>query len=137
MEQKLLPQGYEEYNDIMKAASSQIKPIQRLKKVYYQFDLDEIKDLLEKVENANKKEEFLLDSEVKFLNKFIDVVNHLKDHHKRIHFIKVQDCEELLNLSLHATFERILESLEKIIVMTTGRASDQIEDKIIFSIRSN
>ena len=69
MEQKLLPQGYEEYNDIMKAASSQIKPIQRLKKVYYQFDLDEIKDLLEKVENANKKEEFLLDSEVKFLNK--------------------------------------------------------------------
>ncbi|MFH1053138.1 MAG: hypothetical protein V1740_01860 [Candidatus Woesearchaeota archaeon] len=79
MEQQLFPQGYEQYNDLIKVASSPIKPIQRLHKVYYQFDLDEVKELMEEVKNKNSKEEFLLDSEVRFLDKFISIIKKLKD----------------------------------------------------------
>ena len=137
MEQKLLPPGYEEYNDIIRVASSPVKPIERLKKVYYQFDLDEVKVLLEKVKKSNEKKSFLLESEIKFLDKFIYVVKHLKDHQKRIHFIKIEDCMELIGLSLKATFDRVLDILNKVMDKTIGKKSSLIEDKIIFSIRSN
>lgn len=136
MELELLPPGYDDYSNIVRAATSAGRANERLKAVYYIFDIDSINESFKKVRIASKHKEFLLESERILLDKFIDITKQIKVH-KKLHFIKVQDCEELVELSLKAIFERAASILDKIISKTKMKKTTLIEDKLIFAIRSN